>query len=296
MRYSFIQTEKAIFPVVVLCRVLRVSRSGFYVWCLREPSDRAVLNQKLLERIRSIHQQSRGTYGSPRVHEGLKREGFSISLNRVARLMRENGIRSCYGKKRRFPKTTDSNHHYPVAENHVARNFVVSAPNQIWVSDITYIPTEEGWLYLAVILDLYARRIVGWSMKPHLGHVLAKEALEMAIEKRRAIPDGIIHHSDRGVQYAAEGFQEVLEEQKIVCSMSRKGNCLDNAVAESFFKTLKVELTHRKRFATHQEAKTAIFEYMEVFYNRERYHSTLDYQTPVEYETKYFNCEQNSVH
>lgn len=296
MRYSFIQTEKAIFPVVVLCRVMRVSRSGFYAWGLRSPSDREVLNQRILERIQEIYQKSRGTYGSPRIQEGLKREGFNVSRHRVARLMRENGIRSCYGRKRRFPKTTDSNHLYPVAENHLERNFIVSAPNQIWVSDITYIPTEEGWLYLAVILDLYARRIIGWSMKPHLQHILAKEALEMAIEKRKAMPHGIIHHSDRGIQYAAEGFQEVLEKHKIVCSMSRRGNCLDNAVAESFFKTLKVECTHRKRFATHQEAKTAIFEYLEVFYNRERYHSTLDYQTPVEYEAKYFNYEQKSVH
>ena len=296
MRYQFIKAEKAKYSVIILCRVMQVSRSGYYAWDHRPLSKRDEENQNLLEKIEGIYLESRGTYGSPRIHDALKQGGMDISRHRVAWLMRKHGIRSCYGKKRRFPKTTDSHHGYPIAPNRIEQHFCVDAPNQVWVNDITYIPTAEGWLYLAVILDLYARNIVGWAMESHLSHTLATQSLTMAIQKREVIPNGIIHHSDRGVQYAAEEFQKALSKNKILCSMSAKGNCLDNAVAESFFKTLKVELIHRSHFQTRKEAKTAIFEYMEVFYNQKRLHSYLGYKTPAEYESAYFAKLQTTVH
>jgi putative transposase len=286
MRFQFIAAEKANYPIRMMCRVLEVSKSGFYQWLHGAGSPRSQADNTLFTDIRMIYQESRRTYGSPRVHASLRRSGHTVGKNRVARLMRQGGLRSCYNNKRRYGGTTTSNHLYEVAANTLERQFDVSAPNAVWVSDITYIRTGAGWLYLAAIVDLYSRAVVGWSMSNSLEHGLVKAALGMATQKREVKP-GLLHHSDRGVQYAARGFQEALSGHEMVCSMSRKGDCWDNAVIESFFKTLKVELVHRSDFKTRQEAKAAIFEYIETFYNRQRLHSYLDYQSPAEYEEAY---------
>lgn len=296
MRYRFVQAEKVNYPILMICCVMRVSRSGYYQWIDRPVSNREKTNQTLLGRIQEIHQESRGTYGSPRVYESCRQEGCKAGVHRVARLMKVNGIRSCYGKKRRFPVTTNSNHGHAVSPNLLRRDFSATAPNQVWVSDITYIPTGEGWLYLGVVLDLYDRSIVGWAMETHLRHTLATRSLAMAVRNRGGISAGLIHHSDRGIQYAAEGFQDALSANGMLCSMSAKGNCLDNAVAESFFKTLKVELVYRKHFETMEEARTEIFEYVEVFYNQKRLHSYLGYKTPAEYGLAYSVTHQITVH
>jgi len=281
MRYPFIDAEKVMYPVAVLCRVMRVSRSGFYAWKARPPSMRAQEDARLRMRIRIIHAQSRQTYGSPRTLKALRDGGEQIGLHRVERLRRTEGLKTCY--KRRYRTTTKSDHRHPVAENLLAREFRPEAPNRIWAGDITYVTTAEGWLYLAVVLDLYSRRVIGWSMGTRLHHALVKEALEMALGQRRR--DGVVlHHSDRGVQYASADFQALLSGQRMICSMSRKGDCWDNAVVESFFKTLKVECVHRQRFKTREQARQTIFEYIEAFYNRQRLHSTLDYRSPMAYE------------
>jgi putative transposase len=266
-----------------MCSVLEVSRSGFYAWLERGESSRSRENRRLTELIRQEHERSRCTYGSPRIHAALKTQGETCSLNRVARLMRAAGIRSKV--KRKFRKTTDSKHEHAVAPNLVAQEFTVSAPNQVWVSDITYIWTEEGWLYLASTLDLFARRVVGWSMRATMPASLVTTALQMAIDQRSP-PAGLIHHSDRGVQYAADAFQDLLERHGIVCSMSGKGNCYDNAVKESFFHTLKTELCDHEHYRTRREAMASIFEYIEVFYNRQRLHSTLGFLSPLQFEAQ----------
>jgi len=262
---------------------MKVSKSGFYKWLKNPRSYRQQKDETLLLWIRTAYKESRKTYGSPRIHAALRRLDIKVGKNRVARIMSQNGIMSCYNNKRRHVLTTDSKHVYAVAPNKIKRQFEVSAPNKVWVDDITYIRTGEGWLYLAAILDLYSRKVVGWSMSDSLEHKIVKDALAMAVGKRQVAP-GLIHHSDRGVQYAANGFQDALSDYKIECSMSRKGDCWDNAVMESFFKTLKVELAYRTYFKTRREAKTAIFDYIETFYNSKRLHSYLDYQSPVEYE------------
>ncbi len=284
MKFAFIAAEKAWAPVAALCKVLDVSRSGFYAWEERGPSTRSVADEKLAVQIAAIHKASGNTYGSPRVHDELADEGVFVSRKRVARLMAELGLESV--RKRRFKATTDSNHALPVAENVLDRKFEVDAPDVAWVTDITYVWTSEGWLYLAAILDLFSRRVVGFAMSERIDRALVLEALRVAVGRR--IPNaGLLHHSDRGSQYASGDYQAALEDLGVVCSMSRKGNCWDNAVAESFFATLKTECVYPRRFATKREAREVIFDFIETFYNPRRRHSTLGYLSPVEFEMKF---------
>jgi putative transposase len=261
--------------------MLQVSVSGYYEWVHRPESERSRGNRKLLEDIRIVHKKSRKTYGVNRVHAALKRKGKLCSRNRVARLMRDNGIQS--KRRRKFKAATNSKHNYPVAPNLLDRNFTVEALNKVWVNDITYIPTDEGWLYLSTVQDLCGRGIVGWSMGEDLSRKLVMDALRMAVERRKP-GEGLIHHSDRGSQYASNEYRELLKDYGMVCSMSRKGNCWDNAVAESFYSALKMELIHHKRYRTREEARRDIFDYIEIFYNRQRLHSQLGYKTPAEHE------------
>jgi putative transposase len=291
VRFAFISAEKALAPVSVLCQVLEVTRSGFYAWLRRSPSAHAVDDQKLVLEIAAIHKASGETYGSPRIHAELLAKGLEVSRKRVARLMRELGIKS--RRKRRFKATTDSKHNMPVAENVLDRKFEVDAPDVAWVTDITYVWTDEGWLYLAAILDLFSRRVVGLAMSERIDRALVLEALRVAVG-RRAIPDaGLVHHSDRGSQYASGDYQDALRALSVVCSMSRKGNCWDNAVAESFFATLKTECIYSRRFATRAEARETIFQFIEIFYNRRRRHSTLGYASPAEFEMKFIEEKKN---
>ena len=284
MKYVFIRTHRETFPVSLMCRTLGVGSSGFYAWLKRPESPRCQKNRRLLTEIKAVYQKSRKTYGSPRIHAELNASGHACSRYRVARLMRQHGIVSKH--KRKFKATTNSVHSYPVAENQLERQFDVSKSNQCWVSDITYIPTREGWLFLAVTLDLYHRKVIGWAMGRWITRQLVIDALNMAI-KNGSLESGLLHHSDRGVQYASNEFRGLLKAHTIRCSMSRKGNCWDNAVAESFFHTLKVELIQGKIYDNRQEAKTDIFDYIEVFYNRQRRHSYLGYLSPDEYEKKF---------
>lgn len=267
-----------------MCRVLQVSRSGYYTWLKRPESNRSRENRQLVEQIRNIHEQSRRTYGSPRVHAELQTMRVICSENRVARLMRLNGI--AVEKKRKFTKTTDSNHQLPIAPNLLDQQFEVSKPDVVWTTDITYIWTKQGWLYLAIVLDLFSRRIVGWSMAPTLERTLVMAALQMAIMIRTPA-EGLMHHSDRGSQYASYDYQKMLQQKKIVSSMSRRGNCYDNAPTESCFATLKRELVYRRNYSSHAEARQDIFEYIEVWYNRRRKHSAIGYMSPVEYEQQW---------
>jgi putative transposase len=268
------------------CKVLSVSRSGFYAWFKRPESERKKETEKLLAKIRETHSESRGTYGSPRVHAALKRQGVRCGKNRVAKVMRVNDIKAVTRRKFRVV-TTDSRHTNPIAERifetEKAREAVV-APNQVWAGDITYIETREGWLYLAVFLDVFTRKIVGHSMRENMQTGLVLDALEMAMGRQEIDDLPLVVHSDRGIQYASSDFRERLNEEGITPSMSRKGNCYDNAYAETFFKTLKTELVYQRNFGTRSEARSAIFEYIEVFYNRQRLHSSLGYLTPEEYE------------
>lgn len=265
----------------VLCRTLSVSCTGFYAWCRRGLSPRAREDAALKVEIRAAHVASGKRYGSPRIHADLRAGNQHVGRKRVARLMREEGLEG--QRKRRFRVTTDSRHSLPVAPNHLNRDFSVSGPNKVWVTDITYIWTREGWMYLAAILDLFSRRVVGWSMDSYLERKLALDALFMALKTRRPEP-GLIHHSDRGIQYASTDYQSQLRERGIVCSMSRKGDCWDNAVAESFFSTLKAELVHRTDYVSRSQARASVFEYIEGFYNGRRRHSALGYLSPVEHE------------
>jgi putative transposase len=281
MRYRFIEAEKAAFPVAGLCQVLKVSRSGFYAWQARPESPRVQANRRLAVKIAALHRASRRTYGSPRVHAALRDEGERCARHRVARLMRTAGIRA--KTVRKFRPTTNSAHTHPVAQNLLAQDFTARAPNQRWVSDITYIPTEEGWLYLAVVLELYSRAVIGWAMAPRITARLVHDALTRALWRRGTLK-GLLLHSDRGSQYASDDYQRLLRENGIVCSMSRKGNCYDNAAMESFFGTLKRELVHHERYRTREQASASIFEYIEVFYNHQRKHSAINYQAPMIYE------------
>ena len=284
MKFAFIAVEKAFFPAAVLCKVLKVSSQRFLRMEQRVPSARSDEDARLRVHIAAIHERSRGTYGSPRVHAELRASGFCVSRKRVARLMRELGLAS--RRKRRFKATTDSKHNLPVAENVLDRKFEADAPDIAWATDITYVWTAEGWLYLAAILDLFSRRVVGCAMSDRIDRALVLDALRMAVGRR--VPNaGLVHHSDRGSQYASGDYQTALDELGVVCSMSRKGNCWDNAVAESFFATLKTELIYLRRFATRAEAREAIFEFIERFYNHERRHSTIGYLSPVEFEMKF---------
>ena len=279
--YRLIDAEKTNYPVSLLCRVLRVSRSGYYDWRDRPLSKRAKSNESLSEKIREIHHRSRGTYGYPRVHAELRALGVRCNRKRVARLMRKDGLRGCMRGRTRKHTTRQDPLAIPAADL-VKRNFTAPAPNRIWTADITYMSTEEGFLYLAFILDVYSRRVVGWSMADHLRSELVATALEMAIYKRNP-PVGLIHHSDRGSQYTAVSFGKRLEEARIVPSMSRVGSALDNAISESFVSTLKCEIGV-SRYPTRQAARTSVFEFIELFYNSERRHSSLGYASPYEYE------------
>ena len=292
MRFAFIHGEKAAYAVRRLCRVLEVTPSGYYAWLHRGPSAHQRDNDRLQVRIRAIHTASRGTYGSPRICEQLRQDGVPVGRARVARLLQDMGLIGLPVK--RFRHTTDSDHQRPVAPNVLDRNFDATQPNERWSTDITYLWTWEGWLYLAVILDLFSRRVVGWAVQPHLRAELALEALHMALGRR--VPDaGLVHHSDRGVQYAADAYQRVLRNHAIVCSMSRKGDCWDNAVSESFFATLKTELIHRQPWPTRRRAKDAVAEYIEGFYNPYRLHSSLGYVSPNDYERRHARSGQRAA-
>ena len=281
MKFRFIEAEKKAFPLSLLCRALEVSRGGYYAWKKRKKSSRQTEDEKVTETLVEEHQKSRGTYGSPRLHAALQRQGKKHSRKRVIRLMKKAGLAASV--RRRFCKTTDSNHRLPVAPNVLARSFATGSIQQVWTTDITYIPTWQGWLYLAVILDLGSRRVVGWSMSERIDTDLAISAFTMACQGRKP-PKGLVHHSDRGSQYASLAYQQALAKAGLVGSMSRKGNCWDNAVTESFFRGLKVECADHHTFQTHAQAKAILFEHIEVFYNRQRLHSSLGYRSPVEYE------------
>jgi transposase InsO family protein len=270
------------FPVEVMCRVLGVSRSGYYAWRKRPECATVQRQSELTQRIRQTHQESREMYGAPRVHRELLAADVRCSKNTVAKLMRKAGIRSKM-HKRFVVRTTDSRHAHPIAPNRLDRDFYKPQPNQAWAADITYIPTGEGWLYLAAVIDLCSRRIVGWATSDSLAAELSCQALQMALVQR-APRSTVLHHSDRGVQYACDDYQQLLSEHGLETSMSRKGNCYDNAVIESFFGTLKTELVHHENYATREVARQSLFEYLEVFYNRRRLHSALDYVSPHAYE------------
>lgn len=279
--YAFVQAHQSEFPVVRMCQALGVARSGYYTWRQRPESPHAREDRQLLQQIRQIHETNHEVYGSPRIHNELQKTGIRCARKRVARLMREARLRS--KQARRFRVTTQSKHRFPVAENLLNREFTVAGPNQAWVGDITYIETDEGWLYLAVLLDLFSRWVVGWAMDSHMRASLAHDALEQAVAWRKPAP-GLTHHTDQGVQYACTSYQERLQELGFQVSMSRKGNCWDNAPAESFFKSLKTEQVYHQRYRTRAEAKSSIFAYLEGFYNRRRRHSTLGYESPAAFE------------
>lgn len=283
MKFAFVLAQRAYHGVVILCRVLEISRSGFYSWIGRSESATAKANARLAVEIVAVHKQSRSTYGSPRVHAELVANGHVVGENRVSRLMRSEGIHA--RRKPRFKATTDSKHALPIASNQLARNFEVGAPNVAWVTDITYVETREGWLYLSVILDLFSRRVVGWATSNSLSTTIALDALAMALKSRRPCK-GLIHHSDRGCQYASGVYRHALAAADIRRSMSRKGDCWDNAVAESFFSTIKAELIHRQDFSSRDSATAAIDEYIRVFYNHQRRHSHNGYLSPVAFELK----------
>lgn len=283
MKFAFILARAVAFPVVLMCRLLGVSKSGFYAWRDRPESSRSRDDARLAVDIAAVHKRSRGRYGSPRVHAELHAGGVRVGRKRVERLMREQGLRA--RPRRRFRKTTDSRHSDPIAPNVLERNFEATAPNQVWVTDVTYVWTYEGWLNLAVVLDLYARRVVGWAASEANDTNLALAALSMAT-KRRKPPPGFVHHSDRGSPYASAEYRRALAALGIVVSMSRKGNCWDNAVAESFFSTLKVELVHEEQYETRAAAIASIGDYIDFFYNLDRRHSHLDYVSPIEFELK----------
>jgi transposase InsO family protein len=286
VRYAFIERHRAEHAVVTMCRVLAVSKAGYYAWRDREPSARARANDQLAVEIKEVHRKSRRTYGSPRIHADLREQGRRVSAKRVARVMRAEGIRA--KPRRRFAVTTDSRHGEPVAPNVLDRRFDVRQPgaaDRVWAGDITYVPTREGWLYLAVVLDLASRRVIGWSMRHTLERELTLSALRMALAQR-APAAGVLHHSDRGSQYACGDYQALLAAHAMTCSMSRAGDCWDNAVVESFFATLKTELVGDADWATREGARAALFEYIEVWYNRQRRHSSLGYRSPAQYEAE----------
>ncbi len=264
-----------------MCRVFSVSRSGYYSWRSRPESQRAIENRRLDAHIKAIYMKHKGRSGSPKITEELHDKGFSVSKNRVARRMKAAGLRSIV--RRKFRPTTDSKHSHPIAANLLQRDFSTSAPNTVWVSDITYIATERGWLYLTVFVDLFSRMVVGWALSSSLGGQMVQTALLRAI-RSRCPSAGLIIHSDRGVQYACHDFRKLLDKHGFVQSMSRKGDCWDNAVAESFFSIIKSELIHHERFNGSQDTLAAVFEYIEVYYNRKRKHSTLGYKTPNQFE------------
>lgn len=281
MTFRFIEDHRHHWPVHLLCETLEVSTAGYYAWRQRPTSSQEQRRTALVAEIRAIHAETKARYGSPRIHAELTARGQDCCVNTVAKLMHDHDIRAKTARK--FRCTTDSNHHLPVADNVLDRQFNPSEANEIWVADITYIPTREGWLYLAAVEDLFSRRVVGWSIAEHLESRLVVDALELAVQ-RRLPGEGLLAHSDRGSQYASEHYQLLLTKHGIACSMSRKADCWDNAPMESFFASLKKELVHDADFATQAEARAALVEYIEVFYNNQRRHSSLGYVSPAEYE------------
>ncbi len=283
MKFAFIEEKKVAFPVEPMCRVLGVSSSGYYAWRTRPTAPRATSDAHLAVEIAGAHQRSRGTYGSPRVHAELRARGVRVGRKRVERLMREKGLQA--RRKRRFRRTTDSNHPNPLAPNVLKRRFDPDAPNAVWVTDVTYVWTDEGWLYLAVMLDLFARKVIAWATSDRNDTSLALVALQTALRARRP-PAGLVHHSDRGSPYASEDYRRALKSAGIIASMSRTGDCWDNSVAESFFATIKAELIDESRFATRATCAAAIGDYIDTFYNPQRRHSYLDYLSPIEFELR----------
>jgi putative transposase len=282
--YELVDSEKAAFPVARLCEAVGVSRSAYYAWRRSVPSERQKANERVLAEIRAIHVENEARYGSPRMLDELRERGHEVGKHRVARLMRENGLWARI--RRRFRHTTDSRHKLPIAPNLLGQRFTATAPNQAWVGDITYIWTAEGWAYLAVLLDLYSRRVVGWALRRSLNRELAVAALQHALTRRKP-PPGLTHHTDRGSQYASHEYRRLLDEHGLRCSMSAAGNCYDNAVAESFFATLKKELVHGCAFETRSEAYDAISDYIENYYNAKRRHSAAGNQSPINFELAY---------
>jgi transposase InsO family protein len=279
--FSFIEQHKDVWPVAVLCDALDVSPAGFYAWRTRPASAQQQRRDALLVEVRAVHAEVKQRYGSPRIHAELQAKGVECCVNTVAKLMHDNDIRAKTARK--FRNTTDSNHPLPVADNLLDRQFDPERPNEVWLGDITYVPTREGWLYLAAIEDLYSRRVVGWSMADHMESRLVVDALEMAVA-RRLPGEGLLAHSDRGSQYASEHYQRLLARHGIECSMSGVAQCWDNAPMESFFASLKKELIHHEDYQTRAQARASIFEYIEAFYNPKRRHSSLGYVSPAEYE------------
>jgi transposase InsO family protein len=281
MKFAFIAEQRVAFPIAVLCRVLAVSTSGFYAWSVRLASTRAKRDVELDARVRAAYAASKGRYGSPRVHEELRAKGQHVGRKRVARLMKKAGLAA--RRRRRYQTTTDSKHAFPIAPNVLERDFTATGPNQAWVTDITFLWTQEGWLYLAVILDLFSRRVVGWATSANVDRHLALAALTNALRTRRP-SEGLVHHSDRGSTYASTDYQRALEALGITCSMSRKGDCWDNAVAESFFASLKREVEELDHLESRAQANVILDEYIDGFYNLQRRHSTIGYKSPVEFE------------
>lgn len=286
MRFAFIDAEKARHNISILCRVLQVQRSGYYAWLDRDESARAKDDLVLAVEVSAIFAKFKKRYGSPRIYHELRNRGRCVCRHRIARLMRERGLRA--RSRRKFVRTTHSNPGLPTPSNVLERNFSPEAPDKVWAGDVTYLPTREGWLYLAVLLDLYSRRVIGWAMSERNDEALTLAALQMALDQRQPGP-GLVHHTDRGTTYASGTYQDVLAKHGIVCSMSRKGNCWDNAVAESFFATLQTELLDRQHWTTRRQLAQAIFEWIEVFYNQQRRHSTLGMLDPLTYDRTHRN-------
>jgi transposase InsO family protein len=283
MKFAFIKEHLAgHYDLDVICRVLEVSRSGYYAWRDRPQNARQLRREELAVKVQEVYEQNRGVYGSPRVFAVLAAQGEKVCRNTVADIMKEREIRG-KSKKKFVPRTTDSRHQQPVAPNLLDRQFTAELPNQKWVVDITYIPTDQGWLYLAGVMDLCSRKIVGWSMADHMRTELVSDALNMAIARRQP-GAGLLHHSDRGVQYTSDDYLHLLRKNQMQISMSGKGECWDNACAESFWSTVKTERVNQEHYATHEQARASIFEYIEVFYNRQRLHSSLGYQSPEAFE------------
>lgn len=289
MRYDFIRRQRKAYPVTLLCQVMKVSRSGFYQHVRTEPKTISKEQFALESATKELFRKSKKTYGARRISDGLKKQGFSVGRYQAGSLMRRLELR--VESRRRFKVTTDSNHNHPVAPNHLNREFQVDTPDTVWASDITYIWTCQGWLYLAVVLDLFSRKVVGWSLQATMTAELVKDALAMAVGHRHP-PPGLLHHSDRGSQYASEAYRLELEKYGMIASMSRKGNCWDNAVVERFFRSLKTELTNHTLYLTRAEARRDIIDYIEMFYNSNRLHSYLGYQSPAEFEEQYWNFQK----
>jgi transposase InsO family protein len=283
VKYAWIKSQEGTFPVKAMCRVLKVRRSGYYAWKRPKSGERQAQSQRLDEAIRRVCEAHQGRYGSPRVTQDLKDEGWRVGRPRVAKRMRALGLKARAARK--YKATTQSKHNLPVAPNRLAQDFTASAPNRKWVSDITYLWTSEGWLYLAVVMDLYSRTVVGWSLSERMTRELVMQALTMAVWRRKPAA-GLVVHSDRGSQYASHDYQHLLERHGFLCSMSRKGDCYDNAAMESFFHSLKVEQIQGNRYATREQAKASVFEYIETYYNRKRRHSTLNYLSPCDFEAR----------